>query len=267
MDRIYLFLIHNDVWIYILSAFGLVWYVTELIRGQRALGRAMFNLERETATRMRNHALSFVLFFVAIVGIVYYVNRFVAPDLPEEVLSPMTPTPDIFATPLSTPTPLTTPLAEGVVGGPPVLAPTATLFGAVAEPITDTLPAEDAAAAPTPFAACIPQLTLTEPLNGSVVFQRARFRGTANTGELHQYVVEINGPGTDGTWLPLSEQPVNQPVVEGDLGEIDMSQWAAGPYLARLRALDTTGQELGAVSYTHLRAHETDSYLVCRLLL
>ena len=23
----------------------------------------------------------------------------------------------------------------------------------------------------------------------------------------------------------------------------------------------------GAVSYTHLRAHETDSYLVCRLLL
>ena len=24
---------------------------------------------------------------------------------------------------------------------------------------------------------------------------------------------------------------------------------------------------IGAVSYTHLRAHETDSYLVCRLLL
>src|SRR5664279_3306021 len=26
-------------------------------------------------------------------------------------------------------------------------------------------------------------------------------------------------------------------------------------------------EEQGAVSYTHLRAHETDSYLVCRLLL
>src|SRR5665647_3879539 len=26
-------------------------------------------------------------------------------------------------------------------------------------------------------------------------------------------------------------------------------------------------EPLGAVSYTHLRAHETDSYLVCRLLL
>ena len=94
MDRIYLFLIHNRVWIYILSAFGLVWYIGELIRAQRALGRAMFNLERETATRLRNHALSFVLFFVTVVGVVYYVNRFVAPDLPEEVLSPLTPTPD-----------------------------------------------------------------------------------------------------------------------------------------------------------------------------
>ena len=27
------------------------------------------------------------------------------------------------------------------------------------------------------------------------------------------------------------------------------------------------GVKLGPVSYTHLRAHETDSYLVCRLLL
>ena len=101
MDRIYLFLIRNDVWIYILSAFGLVWYVTELIRSQNALRRAMFNLERETASRVRNHALSFVLFFAAVVGIVYYVNTAVAPTLPETVLSPPTPTPDIFATPVS----------------------------------------------------------------------------------------------------------------------------------------------------------------------
>ncbi len=245
MDRIYLFLIHNRVWIYILSAFGLVWYIGELIRAQRALGRAMFNLERETATRLRNHALSFVLFFVTVVGVVYYVNRFVAPDLPEEVLSPLTPTPDIFATPLASPTPLTTPLADGAIAAPPVLAPTATVFGAVVAPITDTLPADDIAAAPTPFAGCIPLLTITEPLNGAVVFQRARFRGTANTGELHRYVVELNGPGTDGTWLPLTDEPVSQPVVEGELGEIDMSQWASGPYLARLRALDTVGQELG----------------------
>ena len=79
MDRIYLFLIRNDVWIYIVSALGFVWYLTELVRAQSALRRAMFNLERETATRVRNHALSFILFFAATAGSVYYVNVSIFP--------------------------------------------------------------------------------------------------------------------------------------------------------------------------------------------
>ncbi len=246
MDRIYLFLIRNDVWIYILSAFGLVWYVTELIRSQAALRRAMFNLERETASRMRNNALSFVLFFGAVVGIVYYVNAFVAPDLPESVLSPPTPTPDIFATPLSSPTPIITPLAEGGIDIAPVLAPTATLPGAaVAETITETVSADAAPVAPTPFVGCTPELTIDEPLNGSVAFQRVAFRGTANTGELHQYVIELNGPQTVDVWAPISQEPLNQPVINGDLAQADLSQWAPGPYLVRLRALDVAGAQLG----------------------
>src|SRR5665647_3730750 len=32
-----------------------------------------------------------------------------------------------------------------------------------------------------------------------------------------------------------------------------------------IEALHATGMKIGSVSYTHLRAHETDSYLVCRL--
>src|SRR5664279_1475331 len=55
-----------------------------------------------------------------------------------------------------------------------------------------------------------------------------------------------------------------------------MSQWldehrdVLGLVVADLRrhGLKDTGRHgLTAVSYTHLRAHETDSYLVCRLLL
>src|SRR5680860_1237527 len=38
----------------------------------------------------------------------------------------------------------------------------------------------------------------------------------------------------------------------------------AAPLAQRTRVLDRDGKP---VSYTHLRAHETDSYLVCRLLL
>ena len=246
MERIYLFLIRNDVWIYILSAFGLVWYVTELARSQNALRRAMFNLERETASRTRNHALSFVLFFVAVVGSVYYVNTYVAPTLPETVLLPPTPTPDIFATPLSSPTPLVTPLAEGDISIAPVLAPTATLPGvAVAEPITATVSAEAAPVAPTPFVGCTPELAIDEPLNGGVAFQRVTFRGTANTGELHQYVIELNGPQTVDVWAPISQEPLPQPIVNGELGQADLSQWTPGPYLVRLRALDVAGSQLG----------------------
>lgn len=252
MDRVYLFLIRNDVWIYIVSILGLVWYVTELIRSMRTLRRAMFNLERETATASRNHALSFTLFFSAVIGIVFYVNRSIAPGLPAELLIPATPTPNIFATPLTPPTPLGTPLAEGEPAFAPVLAPTVTF---PAEPgvgntdnLTDTNAAESAAtpdAPPTPFQECIPELNISEPLNGAVAFQRIVLRGTADTGELHQYVIELNGPQTVGAWAPISQEPQNQPVVNGDLGEADLSQWEPGPYLVRLRALDASGSELG----------------------
>ncbi|UCC54503.1 MAG: hypothetical protein JSV68_11165, partial [Anaerolineaceae bacterium] len=60
MDGLLVFLIHNDVWIYILSALGLFWYATELWRAQRNLRSAVFSLERERGARMRNNALLFI---------------------------------------------------------------------------------------------------------------------------------------------------------------------------------------------------------------
>ncbi len=252
MDRFYLFLIRNDVWIYIVSILGLFWYLTEFIRAMRTLRRAMFNLEKETATAARNHALGFILFFSTVIGLVFYVNRNIAPNLPDTVIVDASPTPDIFATPLSPPTPISTPLIEGALNPAPVLAPTVTLPSApgvdASTTITDTVSADGTTApglTPTPFEACIPELTIAEPLSGSVVFQRATFRGTANTGELHQYVIELNGPQTAGVWAPISQDPVNQPIVNGDLGQADLTQWQPGPYRVRMRALDATGNELG----------------------
>ncbi|HMT22425.1 MAG TPA: hypothetical protein PKE20_14480, partial [Promineifilum sp.] len=173
MDRVYIFLIRNDVWIYIVSILGLFWYLTELIRATRTLRRAMFNLERETATAARNHALSFVLFFSVLIGIVFYVNRNIAPTLSTEQLVAETPTPDIFATPLALPPPADT-TTEGVEGSlSPNLAPTVTVsflpeVGATV-PLTGTAEIEATPeASPTPFEGCIPELAISEPLNGSV---------------------------------------------------------------------------------------------------
>lgn len=255
MDRIYLFLIRNDVWIYIISVMGLIWYLTEFIRAQRSLRRAMFNLERETASSVRNHALSFILFFAAVIGIVFYVNRSIAPDLPAELLLPPTPTPNIFATPLASPTPLGT-VTANLPGQEttPVLAPTVTLpplpgFEGFVEPTTELEIGEQESAtpeaSPTPFTECNPALSITEPLNGGLVFQQLSIRGTADTGPEHQYIIELNGPQTVGLWAPIMQEAGRQPIVNGDLATADLSQWEKGPYLVRLRALDDLGNDLG----------------------
>ncbi len=251
IDRIYLFLIRNDVWIYIVSVLGLFWYSSELIRAVRTLRRAMFNLERETATAARNHALGFILFFAVVIGLVFYVNRNIAPYMTIQPAAVEQPTPDIFSTPLLPPTPITTPDVIGGLPVAPVLAPTVTLsflpgVGST-DVVTDTTDAaaETPVATPTPFQTCTPDFTLTEPLNGSLVFQRAVFRGTANTGELHQYIIELNGPQTAGAWAPIMQEPARQPIINGDLATADLTQWQVGPYRAQMRALDVAGNELG----------------------
>ena len=55
----------------------------------------------------------------------------------------------------------------------------------------------------------------------------------------------------DGVWI------------DADSGEtLDVINPATGDTISKVAKCGTS-----AVSYTHLRAHETDSYLVCRLLL
>ena len=253
MDRIYLFIIHNDVWIYIVSIIGLLWYGFELIRAQRQLRRAMFNIERETATRVRNNALNFVVFFAVVIGIVFYVNARVAPSLPQELLVPPTPTPNVFATPLALPSPLAGNQEGASSSQAPALAPTVTLppeLGGEPNPETELPevtpePDQTPDIVPTAFTGCLPQLIITEPRDGSVAFSSIVFRGTAETGENHLYIIELNGPQTAGDWAPLTTDPIPQPVIDGELGNADLSQWSDGPYLARLRALDRLGTELG----------------------
>lgn len=245
MDRLYLFLIRNDVWIYIVCALGLFWYTTEFIRSQSQLRRAMFNLERETATHIRNNALSFMVFLAAIIGVVYYVNARIAPSLPEELLYPPTPTPNIFALPAASPSPIGgVDASDNPLG---LLAPTVTMPGDSGLPSPDAAALETATpeALGTPFAECRPELTITEPFNGAAVLPRITLRGTANTGAGHQYIIELNGPQTAGEWAPITQQLQPQPIVNGDLGSADLSQWQGGPYLVRLRATSVSGTDVG----------------------
>ncbi|MBK8986061.1 MAG: hypothetical protein IPM39_08265 [Chloroflexi bacterium] len=252
MERVYVFILRNDVWIYILVVLGLFWYGSQYLQARRKLQQAMFGLERERGSQMRNTAIFFLLFFFGLGGIVYYVNTSIAPTLPASLLKPPTPTPNIFATPLSSPTPLGT--AEIRPPEPtPALVPTITLASqpggltvseaeATARP---NAPPTPSGPTPTPFVDCTVNLNIREPANGSVVSGLINFTGTAATPNFGFYKLEANGPETAGSWASLLGRTVDRPVRDGFLGNVNLSEWSGGPYLLRLTAVDINGSETG----------------------
>jgi len=248
MDAIYVFLIRNDVWIYILSTLGLLWYVGELLRAQSALRRAMFGLERETALRTRNTALFFIFLFGGTIGFVTYANEVVRPTLPAEMLRPPTPTPG--AGQFQTTAQATETTAEpGATPTSPV-APTVTLPG---DEAGDGTPAAAPTSGPTPtpsptarpVAGCAPDAFIREPASGKRVAGTVNIYGTADTSDFGYYELEISGPQTNGAWANLIGRRVTQRVQDGFLGgNVNLSQWEPGSYLLRL----TVGTPQGDVT-------------------
>ncbi len=248
MERLYVFLIRNDVWIYILCGLGLTWYMAELWRARRILRGAMFGLEKERGRQMQQTALTFIVFFAAVIGLVTYVNSQVAPTLPQELLKPPTPTPNVFATPLSSPTSI-----GGEATATFAVAPTVTLrspdesseppagLGTIpAEP--EETPAETATATlPAQAGGCNPGVEITAPPNGITATGIVTFFGTATSTNFAALDLEVYGPETDGGWLSLLGQPATSPVLDGILGRADFTNWAPGDYLVRLRLLDDQG--------------------------
>ena len=82
--------------------------------------------------------------------------------------------------------------------------------------------------------------------------------------------VNIKGQGTVGliTYLRTDSTRIS---VEADAAAKEYIKEAYGAEFVGAGTVakkdDKKVQDAHAVSYTHLRAHETDSYLVCRLLL
>ena len=245
MDRIYVFLIRNDIWIYILSAIGLVWYLTEYWRSRRILRSAIFGLEKEKGGRIRQRAIILVIFFFGIIAIVTYVNLRIAPTLPLELLKPPTPTPNIFATPLSSPA------ASDPQGTVTLqIAPTVTLSGPGIEgsPSSDSLSIiEEPTETPYPVVLtgdCSPEVNITSPPNGTSVGRSLTLFGTATGGQFAAYVLETLGPETDGGWLSFSGTN-SLPVQDGILGTFSFDGMPTGVDYVRLSAVNEEGEEIG----------------------
>jgi hypothetical protein len=255
MERIYIFLIRNDVWIYILCTLALVWYLSEYLRSRRILRQAIFGLERERGERIRRRSLTVIILALAVVGLVTYVNLEVSPTLPAELLKPPTPTPDIFSAPLSSPTPL-----GGAPGNTatPVIAPTVTLRSSPTVDATaiieqETLEPDETRVTeqpqpPTPpfvLGGCATNTNISAPPDGAEAGGRITFFGTANAEDFSEYLLEASGPQTEGRWVSLMSSGGTSPVFDGILGTVDLGGWSSGSYAVRLTVVDNAGEIAG----------------------
>lgn len=250
MEKIYVFLIRNDVWIYILSGLGLIWYLSELWRSRRMLRGAMFGLEKERGQRLQRRSLFFIFVFTAVIALVFYVNNNVAPTLPADILKPPTPTPNIFATPLSSPTPI-----GGASQRTPtiVIAPTVTLPTSLSPGLESTGPgsenqdtAETIESTPTVvIAGCSAPLNITSPASGVPVSGEVTFFGSIEMIDFGSYELEANGPQTGGAWLSIQGPVSVDPISDGVLGTANLSNWLPGVYAIRLNVFNNENALIG----------------------
>lgn len=257
MDAVYVFLIRNDVWIYILCGLGFVWYFGQLIRSRSMLRSSMFGLEIERGRRLLGRSLILVLLSVAVAGAVTYVNLSIAPTLPADLLKPPTPTPNIFATPLSSPTP-----AGGQATPTIFLAPTVTLApsgpggpletpqppgeGESELPVAGELePTEPSPSPSRPSVACPSGISITSPPTGAVVSSIVTFFGTASGESFGYYDFEVNGQRTEGAWTSLPLENATQQVFNNILSSVDVSSWPSGAHGFRLSVYDTDDALVG----------------------
>lgn len=258
MEQFYVFLIQWDIPIYFISGIGILVSLVQLGRGQNLLRTAMFSLEREQGYQLRNSSLGFLLFFTLVTAAVLYTNVQIAPTLPDTRLRLPTPTPNLFATPLSSPTPLGEQASEG--GTPPPetieLAPTVTLPSGVVPPV----PAGTAAPAttPTPSAVtgggdgfipagggCTPAVSISQPRPNTAVFGTVEFYGTASSDDFGFYLLEIQGDATSSTWVNILGEETVQQVSNGLLGAANLGSLPNGNYQVRLTLLDNSGGRVG----------------------
>eukprot|EP00658_Telonema_sp_P-2_P085919 TRINITY_DN9905_c0_g1_i5.p2 TRINITY_DN9905_c0_g1~~TRINITY_DN9905_c0_g1_i5.p2 ORF type:complete len:110 (-),score=28.42 TRINITY_DN9905_c0_g1_i5:70-399(-) len=88
---------------------------------------------------------------------------------------------------------------------------------------------------------------------------------------MHPAIVELRNIATDGDGTCLVLEYVDSDL-EGLLGRLVARSWrlpscGARHFCAQMLVGLQHLHDHGAVSYTHLRAHETPEHLVCRLLL
>ncbi len=238
LPQLFAFVIRNYIWISVLSALGIVWYVAQFVRGQRRIGNAQFRLERERASNERNGALLWVLLLGFVAAASSYINFELRSTVDPSLLT--IPTPTLINSALFNVTPTATarpiPRAERPTATI-VIAPTATLRS----PDAFGLQFPDDVNTPIPTLAveplvegCLGDAIIREPASGITILGGTSLFGKATGDTFAYYRFDVLGPQTGDAWEPLLPDSFSQAVNEGFLASVSLEQWETGIYQIRL---------------------------------
>lgn len=206
----------------------------------------MFGLEREKADLITRRAISVIVLALLIVVVVTYVNQFIAPTLPPDILKPPTPTPNVFATPLSSPTAINS-LPDTST---PMIAPTVTLQNPTNNVQQSASEQQSDLDDPLPGPLlnqpdCPENTNISAPPNNVTVSGPITFFGNAYGDDFRDYDIQANGPQPTETWSSLIDVRSVEPVIDGILATVDLTNAPPGTYAIRLLVFDNSGREQG----------------------
>jgi hypothetical protein len=213
------------IWLIGACILGILFYIGRAVMAHREKSRAIFTLEKETAssTRLRSIGMVFVLLILG--GTIYFTATYLEPNLDLETESEPTPTVLLQPTPSASP-------------GPPTLTPTP-------RPTRTPRPTQtpETTLTPTPKPVVLPncpnpQARLTNPTVDAVLKGPVEITGSANIDDFDYYKFEVRPAGAS-EWSTL--QLFREPVTDGFLGIWDTSALPAGAYTFRLVVVDKTG--------------------------
>ena len=210
MDAFFQFVKNYEMAIYLILGVGAIFALRGLLAGWLEWQRAVFGLEKEFAfNRIRGAGVILILLVMVALSQFCFVS-FVIPMLPSTTF---------------------------------IATPTANLAGNPAEggEQTTAMPA----VAPEGSEGCIPgQLMISSPAPNEEIKGRITIKGTINVENFGFYKYEYS-EGND-IWVTVAAG--DKVVIDGDLGNWDLTQLTPGDYQLRLLVTDNTGQALPACS-------------------
>jgi hypothetical protein len=222
MENLIRFLGNYEGLIYGTLGLAALLYLRKIVQAWRELTISVFGLEKESAQKKINSALT-VLIILAVFGLSEFgVVTFIAPTIPQ-IDQNSTPTLDVLATPTAT----------------------LSLFGGTLAPTLNAAVVSNLASTPAVISkGCVPgQLEWTYPKAGQEVSGTLTLQGTVNTANFGFYKYEYAAPGGEN-WITIAAG--NQLRLHEDLGIWNTKTMPRGDYRLRLVVNDNQNKVLPA---------------------